>query len=132
MSLGPELVLNTVKGIVAGTLSPIAQNNGILMLLNSIKTIVSLIYRKLQTSWYNKSTKSFPGSYYGDFKFMRARVCSRMHTSEKPVLSVSEKRLYLDYPLGSVEIVEIKPNGKKNMDAKSFINGLKVAVLPLD
>ena len=62
---------------------------------------------------------------------MRARVCSRMHTSEKPVLSVSEKRLYLDYPLGSVEIVEIKPNGKKNMDAKSFINGLKVAVLPL-
>ena len=31
-----------------------------------------------------------------------------------------------------VEIIEIKPNGKKNMDAKSFINGLKVAVLPLD
>ncbi|MEL0296055.1 MAG: hypothetical protein VW971_07780, partial [Cryomorphaceae bacterium] len=74
----------------------------------------------------------FPGSYFGDFKFMKARVCSRIQVSEKPVLRVLEKRLYLDYPLGSVEIIEIKPNGKKNMDAKSFINGLKVAVLPLD
>ena len=63
---------------------------------------------------------------------MRARVSSSMLAAEKPVLRVFEKHLYLDYPLGSVEIIEIKPNGKKNMDAKSFINGLKVAVLPLD
>ena len=135
MSLGPELVLNTVKGLVSGTLNPIAQNSELAThapklnkdnsKLNLSKTPDELVQQIL-------GLNPFPGSYYGDFKFMRARVCSRMHASENPVLSVSEKRLYLDYPLGSVEIVEIKPNGKKNMDAKSFINGLKVAVLPLD
>lgn len=135
MSLGPELVLNTVEGLVSGTLSPIAQNNKLAThapklnkdnsKLNLSKTPDELVQQIL-------GLNPFPGSYYGDFKFMRARVSSLGHASEKPVLRVSEKRLFLDYPHGSVEITEIKPNGKKNMDAKSFINGLKVAVLPLD
>ena len=135
MSLGPELVLNTVKGLVSGTLSPIAQNNELAThapKLNKDNSKLDLSKTPNELVQQILGLNPFPASYYGDFKFMRARVCSRMHASENPVLSVSEKRLYLDYPLGSVEIVEIKPNGKKNMDAKSFINGLKVAVLPLD
>lgn len=135
MSLGPELVLNTVEGLVNGMISPKAQNNELAThapklskdnsKLDLSKTPDELVQQIL-------GLNPFPGSYYGDFKFMRARVSSSMLAAEKPVLRVFEKHLYLDYPLGSVEIIEIKPNGKKNMDAKSFINGLKVAVLPLD
>lgn len=135
MSLGPELVLNTVEGLVAGTLSPIAQNNELAThapKLNKDNSKLNLSKTPDELAQQILGLNPFPGSYYGNFKFMKARVCSRMHASEKPVLRVSEKRLFLDYALGSVEIIEIKPNGKKNMDAKSFINGLKVAVLPLD
>lgn len=135
MSLGPELVLNTVEGLVTGTLRPKAQNNELAThapKLNKDNSKLNLSKTPDELAQQILGLNPFPGSYYGDFKFMRARFCSRMHASEKPVLRVSEKRLFLDYPLGSVEIIEIKPNGKKNMDAKSFINGLKVAVLPLD
>ena len=135
MSLGPELVLNTVEGLVTGMLRPKAQNNELAThapKLNKDNSKLNLSKTPDELAQQILGLNPFPGSYYGDFKFMRARVCSRMHASEKPVLRVSEKRLFLDYPLGSVEIIEIKPNGKKNMDAKSFINGLKVAVLPLD
>jgi methionyl-tRNA formyltransferase len=135
MSLGPELVLNTVEGLVTGMLRPKAQNNELAThapKLNKDNSKLNLSKTPEELAQQILGLNPFPGSYYGDFKFMRARVCSRMHASEKPVLRVSEKRLFLDYPLGSVEIIEIKPNGKKNMDAKSFINGLKVAVLPLD
>jgi methionyl-tRNA formyltransferase len=135
MSLGPELVLNTVEGLVSGMLRPKAQNNELAThapKLNKDNSKLNLSKTPDELTQQILGLNPFPGSYYGDFKFMRARVCSRMHASEKPVLRVSEKRLFLDYPLGSVEIIEIKPNGKKNMDAKSFINGLKVAVLPLD
>ena len=135
MSLGPELVLNTVEGLVSGTLSPIAQNNELAThapKLNKDNSKLDLTRSPSELTQQILGLNPFPGSYYGDFKFMRARVSSLGHASEKPVLRVSEKRLFLDYPHGSVEITEIKPNGKKNMDAKSFINGLKVAVLPLD
>ena len=135
MSLGPELVLNTVKGLVTGTLIPKAQNNELAThapKLNKDNSKLDLTRSPSELTQQILGLNPFPGSYYGDFKFMRARVSSLGHASEKPVLRVSEKRLFLDYPHGSVEITEIKPNGKKNMDAKSFINGLKVAVLPLD
>jgi methionyl-tRNA formyltransferase len=135
MSLGPELVLNTVKGLVTGSLIPKAQNNELAThapKLNKDNSKLDLTRSPSELTQQILGLNPFPGSYYGDFKFMRARVSSQGHASEKPVLRVSEKRLFLDYPHGSVEITEIKPNGKKNMDAKSFINGLKVAVLPLD
>ena len=135
MSLGPELVLNTVEGLVNGMISPKAQNNELAThapKLSKDNSKLDLSRTPDELVQQILGLNPFPGSYYGDFKFMRARVSSSMLAAEKPVLRVFEKHLYLDYPLGSVEIIEIKPNGKKNMDAKSFINGLKVAVLPLD
>ena len=135
MSLGPDLVVKTVEGLVEGTLSPQSQNdenathapkiNKENSRLDFSKYPMNLVQQVLGLS-------PFPGAYYGEFKFLSAQVCSRSNPSNQPVLRVINRRLYLDYPLGSIEITEIKPNGKKKMNAKSFINGLKVAVLPLD
>ena len=135
MSLGPDLVIRTVKGLVEGTLRPKSQNEELATHAPKLNKENS----RLDFSKYPKSLvqqilglNPFPGAYYGEFKFLNAQVCSRSNPSNQPVLSVINRRLYLDYPLGSIEIIEIKPNGKKKMDAKSFINGLKVALLPLD
>ena len=55
-----------------------------------------------------------PKAHYGGFKFLLAGQTDHHNVSEKPVLSVRERQLFLDYSLGSVEILEIQPNGKKN------------------
>lgn len=133
-ALGPDLVLRTVDGLAFGTLTPVAQDDHLAThapklnkensRLEFSKTPPALVQQIL-------GLNPFPGAYYGDFKFMKAQLSERQCVSSSPVLVVSEKKLYLDYALGSIEITEIKPNGKKNMDAKSFINGLKVAILPL-
>ena len=135
MLLGPDLVIRTVKGLVEGTLRPKSQNEELATHAPKLNKENS----RLDFSKYPKNLvqqvlglNPFPGAYYGEFKFLNAQVCSRSNPSDEPVLCVMNRRLYLDYPLGSIEITEIKPNGKKKMDAKSFINGLKVAVLPLD
>ena len=135
MSLGPDLVINTVKGLVEGTLRPKSQNDDHATHAPKLnKENSRLDFSKLPMELVQQilGLNPFPGAYYGDFKFLNARVCPRSNPSDNPVLSIMNRGLYLDYPLGSIEITEIKPNGKKKMDAKSFINGLKVAVLPLD
>lgn len=134
MALGPDLVIRTVEGLTSGSLSAVAQDDQLAThapklnkensRLDFSKTPHALVQQIL-------GLNPFPGAYYGDFKFMKAQLSERQNASNSPELVVSNKKLYLDYELGSVEITEIKPNGKKNMDAKSFINGLKVAVLPL-
>tara|TARA_B100000900_G_scaffold414901_1_gene442979 strand:+ start:1591 stop:2517 length:927 start_codon:yes stop_codon:yes gene_type:complete len=135
MALGPDLVLKTVDGLLQGRLSPKPQDNMEATYAPKLnKSNSKLDFSKIPTDLVQQilGLNPFPGAYYGDFKFMRAQVSDRFHPCEYPILSVSEKRLFIDYPLGSVEIIEIKPNGKKNMNAKSFINGLKVAFLPLN
>jgi methionyl-tRNA formyltransferase len=134
MALGPDLVLRTVEGLASGSLTPIAQDDQLAThapklnkensKLDFSKTPHDLVQQIL-------GLNPFPGAYYGDFKFMNAQHSDRQNSCSAPTLTVIGKKLYLEYELGSVEITEIKPNGKKNMDAKSFINGLKVAVLPL-
>ena len=135
MSLGPDLVIRTVKGLVEGTLRPKSQNEELAThapKLNKENSRLNFSKHPLSLVQQILGLNPFPGAYYGEFKFLNAQVCSRSNPSNQPVLSVINRRLYLDYPLGSIEIIEIKPNGKKKMDAKSFINGLKVALLPLD
>ena len=135
MSLGPDLVLKTVEGLVEGTLIPISQNNEHAThapKLNKENSRLDFSKNPMNLVQQVLGLNPFPAAYYGEFKFLNAQVCSRSNPSDEPVLCVTNRRLYLDYPLGSIEITEIKPNGKKRMDAKSFINGLKVAVLPLN
>ena len=134
MALGPDLVLQTVEGLVSKSLTPVAQDDQLAThapKLNKENSRLDFSKPPLVLTQQILGLNPFPGAYYGDFKFMGAHVSERQNASSAPTLVVIGKKLYLDYELGSVEITEIKPNGKKNMDAKSFINGLNVAVLPL-
>lgn len=134
MALGPDLVLKTVEGLSIGNLKPQPQEEHLATHAPKLNKENSLLdFSKPPHALVQQilGLNPFPGAYYGDFKFMKAAPTERQKASNSPVLVVAEKKLYLDYRLGSIEIIEIKPNGKKNMDAKSFVNGLKVAVLPL-
>ena len=134
MGLGPELVLRTAKGIFEGTLKPILQDDNEASYapkLNKNNTRLDLSKKPGELVQQILGLNPSPKAHYGGFKFLLSGETNQQYPREKPVLSVREGRLFLDYSLGSVEIYEIQPCGKKIMHAKSFINGLKVAVLPL-
>ena len=134
MALGPDLVLRTAKGLLEGNLKPVSQNENNAShapKLNSDNTKLDLTKNPDQLVQQILGLNPTPKAHYGGFKFLLAGQTDHHNVSEKPVLCVRERQLFLDYSLGSVEIFEIQPNGKKIMQAKSFINGLKVATLPL-
>ncbi len=134
MGLGPELVLRTAKGIFEGTLKPMLQDDNEASYapkLNKNNTRLDLSKKPGELVQQILGLNPSPKAHYGGFKFLLSGETNQQYPRKKPVLSVREGRLFLDYSLGSVEIYEIQPSGKKVMHAKSFINGLKVAVLPL-
>ena len=134
MELGPELVLRTAKGIFDGSLKPISQDDNEASYapkLNRNNTILDLSKKPSELVQQILGLNPSPKAHYGDFNFLLSGETKQQCPKEKPVLCVREGRLFLDYSLGSVEIFEIQPSGKKIMHAKSFLNGLKVAVLPL-
>lgn len=134
MGLGPELVLRTAKGIFEGTLKPISQDDSEASYapkLNKNNTRLDLSKKPGELVQQILGLNPSPKAHYGGFKFLLSGETNQQYPREKPVLCVREGRLFLDYSLGSVEIYEIQPIGKKIMHAKSFLNGLKVAVLPL-
>lgn len=134
MALGPDLVLRTAKGLLDGNLKPVSQNENNVShapKLNSENTKLDLTKNPDELVQQILGLNPTPKAHYGGYKFLLARQTEEQNFSNKPVLSVRGRQLFLDYSLGSVEICEIQPNGKKIMQAESFINGLKVAILPL-
>lgn len=134
MALGPDLVLRTAKGLLDGNLKPVSQNENNVShapKLNTDNTKLDLTKNPDELVQQILGLNPTPKAHYGGYKFLLARQTEEQNFSNKPVLSVRGRQLFLDYSLGSVEIFEIQPNGKKIMQAESFINGLKVAILPL-
>ena len=134
MALGPDLVLRTAKGLLDGNLKPVSQNKNNVShapKLNTDNTKLDLTKNPDELVQQILGLNPTPKAHYGGYKFLLARQTEEHNFSNKPVLSVRGRQLFLDYSLGSVEIFEIQPNGKKIMQAESFINGLKVAILPL-
>lgn len=134
MGLGPELVLRTAKGLLTGSLQPIPQDEKMAShapKLNRDNTRLDLSKEPKELVQQILGLNPSPKAHYGGFKFLLAGQTEQFNFSKTPVLSVRGRQLFLDYSLGSVEIFEIQPIGKKIMHAKSFINGLKVAILPL-
>ncbi len=134
MGLGPELVLRTAKGLLEGSLKPIPQDENASSnapKLNRDNTRLDLSKKPKQLVQQILGLNPTPKAHFGGFKFLLARQTEEQNFSNMPVLSVRGRQLFLDYSLGSIEICEIQPNGRKIMQAESFINGLKVAILPL-
>ena len=134
MALGPDLVLRTAKGLLDGNLKPVSQNENNVShapKLNTDNTKLDLTKNPDELVQQILGLNPTPKAHYGGYKFLLARQTEEQNFSNKPVLSVRGRQVFLDYSLGSGEIFEIQPKGKNIMQAESFINGLKVAILPL-
>lgn len=134
LPIGAQLVVNTVKGLTVGSLTPQAQDDSEAThapKLNKDNTRLDFTLDPNSLVQFVKGLCPFPGAYYGEFKFLGASSCEKLYPSSQPLLRVRDKRLFLDYELGSIEITQIKPAGKRSMSSADYINGLNCGQIPL-
>ena len=127
--IGAQLVVDTVKGLIEGSLSPQIQNDAEATHAPKLtKENTRLDFMRLPSSLVQliKGLSPFPCAYFGEYKFIDAQLGEENICSLHPKLVIRNKRLFLDYKLGSIEITQIKPAGKRTMSSKDFINGLNV------
>ena len=129
LPIGAQLVVDTVKGLTEGSLSPQIQNDEEATHAPKLnKENTRLEFKRLPSSLVQliKGLSPFPCAYFGEYKFVDAQLGEENICSLHPKLVIRNKRLFLDYKLGSIEITQIKPAGKRTMSSKDFINGLNV------
>ena len=135
LPMGAQLVVDTVKGLIAGAITPQAQDGTEAThapKLTKDNTRLDFTLDPNSLVQFVKGLCPFPGAYYGEFKFLGASSCEKLNPSFQPMLRVRDKRLFLDYELGSIEITQIKPAGKRSMSSADYINGLNRAQIPLE
>ena len=134
LPVGAQLVVDTVNGLIEGSLSPQSQNDedaSHAPKLTKDNTRLDFMLTPASLVQLIKGLSPFPSAYYGEFKFLDAAMCEKQNSSVDPILRVRNKQLYLDYILGSIEITQIKAAGKRAMSSSDYINGLNCAQIPL-
>lgn len=134
LPVGAQLVVDTVKGLAAGSLTPQAQNDEEATHAPKLtKDNTRLDFTLAPTSLVQliKGLCPFPAAYYGEYKFLDAALCEQQNPSVDPILRVRQKHLFLDYAFGSIEITQIKPAGKRSMSSSDYINGINSSEISL-
>ncbi|MEE3467174.1 MAG: methionyl-tRNA formyltransferase [Eubacterium sp.] len=129
--LGRELLLETLDGLEAGTIRPEKQDD-------SVTTYAKLLKKELgriDFSWeaatierYIRGLSNWPNVYCTwkgkTLKVWRARVIDEDSAMAPGIVSmVSKKSFRIQTGQGQLELLEVQPEGKKRMDAASFLNG---------
>ena len=127
LPIGAQLVVDTAKGLAERSLSSRKQNNEDAThapKLTKENTRLDLRLSPAALIQLIKGLNPSPAAYYGEIKFIEASLCDEQNPSVDPMLRVKNRRLFLDYALGSIEINRIKPAGKRSMSSSDYINGL--------
>ena len=128
LDLGASMVVETATMIAQGGFKAIVQDETAVSHAPKLnKENSKLDFTRTPQELINQihGLNPFPGAYYGDIKFFRASQASNQNRNETPRLVVRDKKLVLEYQNGSVQINELKPSGKRLMEAIDFINGIK-------
>lgn len=132
--LGSELLLETLRQAEEGTLHPIPQNDEDSTYAKMLTKETGKIDWNLdaaQIERYVRGLNSWPSAYSGykgkTLKIWCAEVLPEV-TEEKPgtVVSVEKDSFTVQTGNGCLRILELQMEGKKRMDAGSFLRGVKI------
>ena len=132
--LGSELLLETLRQAEEGTLHPIPQNDEDSTYAKMLTQETGKIDWNLdaaQIERYVRGLNSWPSAYSGykgkTLKIWCAEVLPEV-TEEKPgtVVSVEKDSFTVQTGNGCLRILELQLEGKKRMDAGSFLRGVKI------
>ncbi len=134
--LGADLLLETLDSIEDGSITPQKQDDSLstyAKLLTKELGRIDFTWEAVKIERYIRALSNWP-NVYCTFKGKTLKVWKAsvvMGDSEyKPgtVVNVSKKSFTVQTGSGQLEFLEVQPEGKKRMDAASFLNGNKLAV----
>jgi methionyl-tRNA formyltransferase len=130
-SMGADLMIDTLRGLVAGTIQPRPQNHAdatLAPILN--KEDGRIDFSRTAQEIYNRFRGFQP--WPGAFTTFRGRglniTCMKPASEQLPPgrLQVHGDLLFVGCNLGSLEVLEVQPEGKKRISAKNFIHGYRL------
>ena len=139
MELGSSLVLDTVALIGKGNVTTYKQDNPA-----DIKTAYKIHRDTCNIDWtdtidniYNRirGLSPYPAAWTTlntaeqtlELKIFKTKKHVEDHDHPYGSVITTKKQMMIAVPNGYIELLEIKPQGKKKMDVKSFLNGFKVS-----
>ena len=130
--LGGELILETLKALEEGTVTPVKQDESLSSHTSKIdKSLCPIDFTKSADEVHNKvrglnpwpvATTKICGK---NVKVYSTKLCEK---SGKCGHVISTKPLIIACGEGSVEICEIQPEGKKRMSTEAFLAGHKIEI----
>ena len=131
--LGKELLLDTIPSIVDGTSSRTKQNNLEATFAPVIKREDELLdFNKTSLEIYNRirGLNPFPVSYAmldgKVFKIYSSRIKDNVYTTKKngEIVRIYEDGIGVSTSDSEIILTEIKPEGKRKMAVKEYLNGI--------
>ena len=131
--LGKNLLIDTLPSIIKGTNKRIKQNEEEVSLARIIKKEDEIIdFSKSAIEVYNKirGLNPFPSAYGlldgKRIKIFKA-VVEKNNSDEEfgKIIRVEKDEMVVKCGKDSIKILELQPEGKKKMDIKEFLNGVK-------
>ena len=136
--LGKELLLETLPSILDGTNERIPQNKEeVTFAYNVTREEEHIDFSKSNREVFNliRGLSPVPGSYANLFdheiKIYEAKLCDKKYSSSKDgeIVELTKEGIVVACREGSIILTQLKPFGKKMMDASSYINGMKNKLL---
>ncbi|TAL50139.1 methionyl-tRNA formyltransferase [Patescibacteria group bacterium] len=134
-TIGPQLLTSTLKRFAAGEIMAIKQDESkatLTRLLEKEDGHVDWSQTMEQIDRKHRAYHEWPGTWM--FWERKQDVCIRLKINAlrpvdfhvdvpRGVATIKESRLFVDCKDGTLEILEIQPEGKPNMKASAFIQG---------
>lgn len=144
MELGSELVIDTIRHIVAGTLKPLPQEQMIVDKGVEPTPAPKIFKEDCRIDWtrtarevhnHVRGLSPYPAAWCvlkGDntpeleMKVMETRLSSGANFGEPGSVSIEDGHLLVACGDGAVEIMKLRPAGKKLMDADAYLRGARL------
>lgn len=144
MELGSELVIDTIRHIVAGTLKPLPQEKMIVDKGVEPTPAPKIFKEDCRIDWtrtarevhnHVRGLSPYPAAWCvlkGDntpeqeMKVMETRLSSGANFGEPGSVSIEDGHLLVACGDGAVEIMKLRPAGKKLMDADAYLRGARL------
>lgn len=132
--MGKELLMKTLDSLGKGELTPVPQNDEescYAKMLTKDLGKISMNWNAKKLERYIRGLNSWPSAYTTwkgkTLKLWRAKVISG-NTEEAPgtIVEVGKNSFTIQTGDGKLEILEVQLEGKKRMDAGSFLRGVSV------
>lgn len=130
MEIGADLLLETVRGIEAGTLQARPQDDAEAtpapkIFHDTCRIDFGLSLGELHN--FIRGMSPYPGAWTlldgEELKLLRARPEAADHNLQPGTLLVEKRQIRIAVPGGYLHIEELQPQGKRRMSAGDFING---------